>query len=89
MFEREKKLIEFPKESLFNNKYLKMAFKAFCKQGYNSSGLFEDISKQADKMNLNKWMIFCKEFSFVDKFHKSELVSVYQAATKFSSVMYL
>lgn len=40
MFEREKKLIEMPKESLFNNKYLKMAFKGFCKQGYNSNGLF-------------------------------------------------
>jgi hypothetical protein len=37
-----------------------MTFKQICKQGYNSKGLFEDFSKDADKMTLNKWMVFCK-----------------------------
>ena len=76
-----------PRSSLFHNKYLKNVFKWFCKQGYNSSGMFEDFSKEADKMSLNKWMVFCKEFDFLEKFHKKELVSIYQIATKFASLM--
>lgn len=38
-------------------------------------------------MTLNKWMVFCKEFDFLEKFHKKELVSIYQIATKFASLM--
>lgn len=40
----QKQLKKNDKEPIFNNKYLKIAYKAFCKQGYNSKGLFSDIS---------------------------------------------
>lgn len=46
------------------NRFLKMAFYKFCKQAYNYNGLFSEISKEDDKMNMNKWMVFCKEFDF-------------------------
>lgn len=36
-------------------------------------------------MSLNKWMIFCKEFGFNDKFHKKDLISIFQTAGKFAS----
>lgn len=36
-------------------------------------------------MSLNKWMIFCKEFGFNDKFHKKDLIGIFQSAGKFSS----
>jgi hypothetical protein len=38
-------------------------------------------------MTLNKWMIFCKEFGFNEKFHKKDLISTFQSATKFASMM--
>jgi hypothetical protein len=41
-----------------------MAFRHFCKQSYNYNGLFGDFLNEGDKMNLNKWMVFCKEFDF-------------------------
>ena len=70
--------------SLFGNKYLRMVFKHFCKQSYNTKGLFGEYEKEADKMNLNKWMVFCKEFSFTEKFSKKEIIDVFHAAGKFS-----
>ena len=45
---------------IFNSKYLKMTFKYLSKQQYYCGGLFEDFAKEADKMNMNKWMVFCK-----------------------------
>ena len=40
-------------------------------------------------MNINKWMVFCKEFDFNNQFHQKDLISVYQTATKFKSTMTL
>jgi|688.fasta_scaffold325188_2 hypothetical protein len=40
-------------------------------------------------MNLNKWMVFCKEFDFTEKLPKKDLVSIFQTATKFSSNMFI
>jgi hypothetical protein len=40
-------------------------------------------------MTLNKWMVFCKEFDFTNKFHKKDLINIFQTATKFSSTMLL
>ena len=40
-------------------------------------------------MNLNKWMVFCKEFEFTDKFHSKHLLEIYNNATKFGSTMQL
>lgn len=38
-------------------------------------------------MNLNKWMVFCKEFDFNGKFHSKDLIEVYQHGTGFTSTM--
>lgn len=38
-------------------------------------------------MNLNKWMVFCKEFDFNEKFHIKHLIEVYQQATHYASMM--
>jgi len=51
-----------------------MTFKYFCKQSYYTKGSFSEFSLEADKMNLNKWMVFCKEFSFNEKFNKKDLI---------------
>ena len=40
-------------------------------------------------MTLNKWMVFCKEFDFIDKIPKKDLVSIFQTATKFTSNMFI
>lgn len=40
-------------------------------------------------MTLNKWMVFCKEFDFIDKIPKKDLVSIFQTASKFTSNMFI
>ena len=32
-------------------------------------------------MSLNKWMVFCKEFDFLSKLKKKQLVDIFQQTT--------
>ena len=32
-------------------------------------------------MTLNKWMVFCKEFDFLSKLKKKQLVDIFQYST--------
>lgn len=47
-----------------------MLFAHFCKENNLTSiksTLFEDKPKAIEEMNLNKWMVFCKEFDILEK----------------------
>ena len=50
--------------SLSDNRHLRYLFHEFCKQSYvgGVNATFDQIAESADKMTLNKWMVFCKEF---------------------------
>lgn len=36
---------------------------------------------------MNKWMIFCKQFDFTEKFPIKDLIALFQTATTFGSSM--
>ena len=47
-------------------------FSHFCKDNNLSSiksTLFDEKPKAMEEMNLNKWMVFCKEFDIIDKLY--------------------
>ena len=37
-----------------------MAFERFSRQAYSVRGTFSEVLMEGEKMNLNKWMVFCK-----------------------------
>lgn len=64
-----------------------MVYQHLCRQCYRTDYTFDVIVD--DQMSLNKWMIFCKEFSFIEKFTLKDMIDIFRVCTSFASVMTL
>lgn len=78
-----------PSSKLYKNRHLRYLFHEFCKQSYlgGINATFDQISASAEKMSLNKWMVFCKEFDLTKKLPTHEVRKIFQKATNQKSEM--
>ena len=60
MFEGMKSEVTKSSASIFRNKWLRKCFYAFTKQNYTEKNTFDSVVAEGEKMNMNKWMVFCK-----------------------------
>ena len=71
------------KESLGDNRHIKYLFHEFCKQSYvgGVNATFDQIAGSAEKMTLNKWMVFCREFDLTQKLSARDMKLIFKKAT--------
>ena len=48
---------------------------------------FDDIAESSEKMQLSKWMIFCKEFDLTKKLTPKQAIDIFKIATNYYSEM--